>query len=284
MGEPWSIAGKVCLITGGTGGIGLATAQELARRGAEVVLVGRERARGEAAVATIRQETDGASVSFMGADLSSQADTRRFAEAFLARYGALHVLINNAGAMYGQRELSVDGIEMTFALNHLGYFLLTHLLLDRLKASAPARIVVVSSEAHQSASADFADAEPTSRFDGWKAYCRTKLANVLYTYELASRLQGTGVTVNAVHPGFVATDIGETHGFMKPFLWRFFTWFAHTPDIGARTVVDLAADPALDGVTGRYYEEEKEKRSSKASYDESAARDLWALSERLTGM
>ncbi len=284
MGDPWSIAGKVCLITGGTGGIGLAAARALAREGAELVLVGRERARGEAAVATIERETDGASVSFMSADLSSQADTRRFAEAFTARHPALHVLINNAGAMYGQRELSADGIEMTFALNHLGYFLLTHLLLDLLKASAPARIVVVASEAHQSAAADFTDVEAARRFDGWKAYCRTKLANLLFTYELARRLEGTGVTVNALHPGFVATDIGESHDFMKAFLWRFFTWFAHTPDIGARTVVDLATNPALAGVSGHFFEDGKERRSSEASYDQAAARDLWMLSERLTGI
>ena len=202
-----SMAGKVCLVTGATGGIGAVTALELARRGATVCIVGRSRTKCEATVEQMRQSSGNPAVEFLQADLSSQAEIRGLAEGFRGLHARLDVLVNNAGGMFLARQESVDGIEMTFALNHLAYFLLTNLLLDRLKSSAPARVVCVSSDAHRMPRRfNFADPEGRKRYGGMRAYSQSKLANVLFSVELARRLNGTGVTANALHPGFVATD------------------------------------------------------------------------------
>jgi len=276
--------GKVCLVTGATSGIGLVTARELARQGARVVLVGRNPARCEAAVAQIRIETGNAEVEALLADLSSQQQVRELARRFCESHPRLDVLVNNAGGMWMRRELTADGLEMTFAVNHLAYFLLTHLLLDVLKASAPARIVNVSSEAHRKAVLDFDDLMGERRYSGWRAYCRSKLANLLFTYELKRRLGGTGVTANAVHPGWVATGFAGNNG------WRGWVWrlaarcFALSPEHGARTIVYLASSPDLASFSGGYFIRERAVPSSPASYDNAAGRRLWEVSGALANL
>ena len=203
-----TMAGKFCLVTGGTAGIGFVTARELARRGAAVTIVGRDPARGASAVESIRAVAGSEAVDFVAADLSEQTQLRAFAAAFRERRPRLDVLVDNAGGMFGRRQTTAEGIERTFALNHLGYFLTTLLLLPSLQAAAPSRIVVVASEAHRGARLDFDDLQGEQLYSRWTAYRRSKLANLLFTYELARRLAGQGITANALHPGFVATDIG----------------------------------------------------------------------------
>jgi len=292
---------KVCLITGATAGIGLVTARELARLGATVVMVGRSRERGEAAVLAVRRETDHDSVEFLRADLSSQAEIRRLASEFLERHERLHVLVNNAGALFALRRESVDGLEMTFALNHMAYYLLTTLLLDTLKASAPARIINVSSHSHESIKA-FAFDDPQARsrrygqselasgaytfFMPWAhpayvQYAHSKLANLLFTYELAQRLAGTGVTVNALHPGFVATNFTAGNGSYGWFMRLWSRLLGLTPERGAETAIYLATSPEVEGVTGKYFVKQKPIESSPASRDSEAMRRLWRLSEEL---
>src|SRR5262245_17711398 len=200
-----NMQGKTCLVTGATSGIGLIAARELARRGARVIIVGRNPAKCNDVLAQIQAETGNAEVQALIADLSSQEQVRQLARQFLGRYPHLNVLVNNAGGMWLRRELTVDGLEMTFAVNHLAYFLLTHLLLDAIKSSDSARIVNVASGAHRRATIDFDDLMGERRYRGWQAYCRSKLANLLFTYELARRIEGTGLIANALHPGWVAT-------------------------------------------------------------------------------
>ena len=278
------MAGKTCLVTGGTGGIGLVTARELARMGAAVSIVGRDRARGEAALRSIRGSAADARVAFLPADLSDQADIRRLADAVLALHPRLDVLVNNAGGLFGRRRLSADGIEMTFALNHLGYFSLTTLLLPALTAAAPARIVSVASAAHKGVSLDFDDLQGEERYDRWLAYKRSKLANIMFTYELARRLEGRAITANCLHPGFVATDIGARHGFVPRILWSIGKLYAISPNEGARTSIFLASSPEVEGVTGRYFTKCRAKRSSDAAYDREASMRLWDVSANLTGL
>jgi NAD(P)-dependent dehydrogenase (short-subunit alcohol dehydrogenase family) len=274
--------GKTCLITGATSGIGLVTATELARQGAQVVMVGRNAARCEAALTQIRSVGSQAEAETLIADLSSLQQVRTLARQFQERHPRLDVLINNAGGVRFQRELSADGLEMTFALNHLAYFLLTHLLLDTLKASTPARIVNVSSDAHRGAAMDFEDLMGTGRYRGWRAYCRSKLANLLFTYELARWLNGSGVTVNAVHPGWVATGFAGNTGWRGRVLQFAARRFALSPEAGARTLIYLASAPEVTGVSGRYFVKERAVASSPESYDEAAAKRLWDISLELT--
>jgi NAD(P)-dependent dehydrogenase (short-subunit alcohol dehydrogenase family) len=259
--------GKVCLVTGATSGIGLVTAGALARQGAITILVARNAGRGAAVVERIRQATGNLQVEMLLADLSAQADIRRLAREFQSRYPRLDVLVNNAGALFSRRALSADGIEMTWALNHLAYVLLTALLLETLRASAPARIVNVSSDAHRRARLDFDDLQGQQRYGGWQAYARSKLANVLFTYELARRLAGTGVTANAVHPGFVATNFGRQNRSLTALLFR-----------ALQRAVALSPE---QGVTGQYFVKRRAVRSSPASYDVQAAQRLWRLSTEL---
>lgn len=274
--------GKVCLVTGATSGIGLVTARELARWGARLVLVGRNPARCDAAVAHIQAATGSREIEVLRADLSSQEAIRTLARQFLERHSRLDVLVNNAGGMWLRREVSVDGLEMTFAVNHLAYFLLTQLLLDAFKAAAPARVVNVASEAHRGAVLNFDDLQAERRYSGWRQYCRSKLMNLLFTYELARRIDGTAVTVNAMHPGWIATGFGGNNG------WRGYVWqavarcFARSPEEGARTVLYLASSPEVAGTSGRYFVRERAVASSPASYDEAAAKRLWQVSAEWT--
>lgn len=275
---------KICLITGATSGIGLATTTALANMGATTILAGRSEERCREAVARIKIETGNPNIDYLLADLSVQAQVRALAEEFKTRYDRLDVLVNNAGAIFFRREVSADGIEMTFAVNHLAYFLLTDLLLDTLKASAPARIVNVASNAHLGQRLDFDNLELEHGYNPGKAYGRSKLANLYFTYELARRLEGTGVTANAMHPGFVQTNMAANNGWLV----RLFLPLVHlkslTPEQGARTVVYLAASPEVEGVTGKYFVRERERASDPVSYDEAAAKRLWEVSEEMTGL
>jgi NAD(P)-dependent dehydrogenase (short-subunit alcohol dehydrogenase family) len=271
-------------VTGATSGIGLITAQALAQQGAIVVLVGRDPNRGAAAVERITRATGNDAISLVLADLSSQAQIVQLAQEFHDHFDRLDVLVNNAGALFARRKVSVDGIEMTLALNHLGYFLLTHLLLDTIKASANARIVNVASGAHRAGHIDFDDLQGERRYGGWRAYCQSKLANILFTYELAARLAGTGVTANVLHPGFVATNFGHNNG--GPFAWliRIAQVAALSPQQGADTVIHLAASPDVADFTGRYFIKKRAVQSSKESYDKSIGLRLWQVSENMLGL
>jgi len=273
------------MITGANAGIGKITALELAKQGAQVVMVARSQARGAEAQADVITASGNRDVHLLQADLSSQAEIRKLAAQFKRDFTRLDVLVNNAGAFFNRRQFSVDGFEMTFALNHLGYFLLTHLLLDALQASAPARIINVSSDAHRGAKIDFDDLQAERGYAGFRVYGISKLANVLFTYELARRLEGTGVTANALHPGFVATNFGRNNGFVVDKLFGLLgRFFAKSPQEGAETSIYLAASPAVAGVTGQYFVDKKAVKSSPASYDADAARRLWEISEELVGL
>ena len=276
---------KVVLITGATNGIGKAAALALAKQGATVVIVGRSAAKTEETAAEIRQQS-GVTVDSFLADLSSMAEVRRLAGEFQQRYSRLDVLVNNAGAFYAKREVSVDGYEMTFALNHLSYFLLTNLLLDLLKASAPSRIVNVSSDAHRGAKINLEDLQLETGYSAMgPAYGRSKLANILFSYELARRLDGTGVTVNALHPGLVATGFAANNAGLVMQMFRLVTrLFGKTPEQGAETIVHLASSPEVEGVTGKYWSQRKAVDSSEVSYNVDDQKRLWEMSAEMTGL
>ncbi|MFQ5846092.1 MAG: SDR family oxidoreductase [Candidatus Methylomirabilales bacterium] len=277
-----TMAGKTCMVTGANAGIGKATALGLAQMGATVVMVCRSRERGEAALAEITRESGNDAVSLLLADLSSLAAIRHLAEAFKAKYPTLHVLINNAGIIPRKRTVTVDGLETQFAVNHLAYFLLTNLLLDRLKASAPARIVNVSSQVHNGASIDFGDLQSEQSYRPTRVYAWTKLANVLFTYELARKLEGTGLTANCLHPGSVATNLLADY---LPGPLGFITKIVGvSPEKGARTSLYLATSAEVEGVTGKYFVNQQEAQSSNLSYDKSLASRLWQVSAELTGL
>jgi retinol dehydrogenase 12 len=301
-----SMGGKTCLVTGATAGIGAVTARELARLGATVILVGRDQGRGESTVEKIRRETDNPNVEFQRADLSSQREIRRLAREFLEKHDCLHVLVNNAGAFFAHRRESADGIEMTLALNHIAPFLLTSLVVDRLKASAPARVVNVSSDEHEAVSSfNFDDPQAATsrgtgaygqselksllftlflpmRHPGLVRYGETKLANLLFTFELARRLEGTAVTANALHPGLVASQFSEGNGVFGWFMRRWMPLLGKSPEVGADTSIFLACSPEVENVSGRYFVKRTPVPSSPASLDVESARRLWELSEELT--
>ena len=277
------MGGKVALVTGGTSGIGKATAMALSAMGADVVVVGRDRERGERAVEEIRAQTGGR-VDLALADLSSQAEVRALAEEFKRRYDRLDVLVNSAGLVQSTRTETVDGLESTFAVNHLAPFLLTNLLLDRLKQSAPSRVVTVSSEAEWWRDIDFDDLQSKKNYSGFPVYGMTKLANIMFTYELAERLEGTGVTATCMHPGAVNTRFGTNNWGPMTILFRLFKPLMRTPDQGADTVIWLAASPEVEGVSGRYYSDRKPLEPKKIANDPAARRRLWEESERLTGL
>jgi NAD(P)-dependent dehydrogenase (short-subunit alcohol dehydrogenase family) len=278
------MTGRTCLITGASSGIGRATAIELARMGATLVLVCRDRSRGEAALAEVQRNARGGGAQLMLADLASQESIRALAREYLATQRPLHVLINNAGVVNTRRSLTIDGIETVFAVNHLAYFLLTHLLLERLRASTPARIVNVASEAHKFGALDFDDLGGERRYRPMRIYGQSKLANILFTYELARRLDGTGVTVNCLHPGAVATGLGFNNGVVAKAIISLLRPFIRTAEDGARTSIFLASSPAVEGVSGKYFVDCRERRSSPASNDQDAARRLWEVSAQLTGI
>ncbi len=272
------LTGRVCVVTGANRGIGRATAQGLARLGAKVILVCRRKHDGEEVAREIGARHS-VIPDVVAADLSSQASIRMAAADLQSRYPRLHVLVNNAGVIPSKREVTPDGIEMQFAVNHLAYFLLTSLILPQLKAGAPSRVINVSSGAHSNANVDFDDLQAERGYDAKQVYSRSKLANILFTYELARRLRGTGVAANALNPGVVATRmLADYMGTAST------STFGASPEEGAATSVYLASSPEVEGVTGKYFERKRARRSSRESYDEAAARRLWEISERMTAL
>lgn len=277
------LTGRVCVVTGATRGIGRATAIGLAKRGATLVLVCRRPEEG----AAVAHEATGAGAPMAQvvlADLASQAAIRAAAAEIMSRHSQLHVLVNNAGVILRSRQTTVDGFEMQFAVNHLAYFLLTNLLLDPLKKGAPSRIVNVSSGAHQGGRIDFDALQSERRYGPIRVYSMTKLANLHFTYELARRLEGTGVTVNAVHPGVVSTRLLASYLDLPLVGGTIARAFGSKPEKGAETSIHLAASPAVSGITGGYFVGGQQSRSSPASYDEATARRLWNVSAELTGL
>lgn len=279
-----SLNGKICMVTGATSGIGKVTARELAQMGATVIIVGRNPEKSENAVKQIRRETGNPAVEFMLADLSSQKEIRQLVQDFKKRYDRLHVLVNNAGSIFLARRESVDGIEMTFALNHLGYFLLTNLLIDALQASAPSRIINVSALLHKWAKINFDDLQNREMYIGVRAYPQSKLCNLYFTYELARRMEGTGVTANALHPGVVATNLGVNDNRFGRVMRRLINFALINPEEGAQTIIYLAASPDAQTVTGKYFVKQKAVSSSQASYNQAVASRLWCVSAELTGL
>jgi len=280
-----SMAGKFVLITGGTGGIGKATAMGLAALGARVAITGRDIGRAESAAVDIRRATANPDVDAFAADLSSQAEVRRLATMVLDANTRLDVLVNNVGGSWATRHVTVDGLEHTFAVNHLAAFLLTSLLLNRLKASAPARIVNVSSNAQSLGTIDFDDLQGEHNYSEQKAYPQSKLATVMFTYELARRLAGTGVTATVLHPGVARTGFGaEDPSRIFRLIVPFVKPFMKTPEQGAVTSIELASSPTVEGVTGTYFANGRPKGSNRASYDQTAAARLWQVSADLVGL
>jgi NAD(P)-dependent dehydrogenase (short-subunit alcohol dehydrogenase family) len=274
------ISGKVCIITGSSSGIGMYTAIGLAKMGATVVMVCRDQSRGEAAREEVVRLSGSKkeNVDLMLADLSSLDSVRELASGFLQRYKNLHVLINNAGLILSKRSVTKDGLETTFEVNYLSHFLLTNLLLGMLKASAPSRIINVSSNAQARGHMNFEDLQGERKYSMFGAYSQSKLAQVLFTYELARRLQGTGVTVNCVHPGLVNSNWGRKSAGALSFGLRFAGPFSISPEKGADTPIYLASSPVLAGVTGKYFTKRKAVPSSEESYSEAEAQRLWQVS------
>jgi retinol dehydrogenase 14 len=278
------MTGRTVLVTGATGGIGKATASGLAALGAHLAITGRDPGRAEAAAREIRA-AGGGRVDVFVADLSSQSEVRRLAAEVLQRLPRLDVLVNNVGGYWNTRHVTADGLERTFALNHLAPFLLTDLLLDRLIQSSPARVVTVASHAHRMGRIDFDDLQGERSYSGSRAYDQSKVANVLFAYELARRLRGTRVTSNAVHPGMVDTSFGaEDHGGTQRLLVPFIRPFMKSPARGAATSIHVASDPDLEQVTGRYFANSTPKKSSEASYDQAVAARLWQVSSDPVGL
>jgi NAD(P)-dependent dehydrogenase (short-subunit alcohol dehydrogenase family) len=277
--------GKTVVITGATSGLGRLAAVRLAEMGARIVIVGRDRGRVFASLQEVSRAGQGISHAAYVADMSLIADVKRVGAEIAAAEARIDVLINNAGAIFASRQVTTEGLELTFALNHMGYFVLTQCLLDRLRASAPARIVNTASGAHFGHHIDFDDLEMARGYRARTAYGRSKLANVLFTRELARRLAGTGVTANCLHPGFVATNFG--HNNRGPFgvaVRIAMRLFAGKPQPGAATIVYLASDPAVAEVSGEYFYECRTARPSQEARDEATARRLWEESERIAGL
>src|SRR3981081_27058 len=279
------MVGRTVLVTGGTGGIGKATAIGLATMGARVGITGRNLARAEQAAADIRAASGNTAGDAFAGDMSSQAEVRRLAIAVLDAYPRLHVLVNNVGGFWAHRHWTADGLESTFALNHIAPFLLTNLLLERLKASAPARVVTVSSGAQSMGRIDFDDLQGARNYSGQRAYNQSKLANVMFTNELARRLEGTGVTANALHPGVVRSNFGAEDQA------RWFAVMSHvilpllkTPAQGAQTSIYLASSTEIDGVTGQFFANRKSKRPNKVAFDTEMTAKLWNVSAALVGL
>jgi NAD(P)-dependent dehydrogenase (short-subunit alcohol dehydrogenase family) len=272
---------KICLVTGANSGIGKVTANALAAGGATVIMACRNRDKGQAARAEIVRETRNENVDLMIADFSDLSQIRRLAADVKTKYPRLHTLVNNAGSHYSKKTGSADGYEATFAVNHLGYFQLTVELLQLLKSSAPARIVNVASGAHWNAHINFDDLNMENGYSGWRAYAQSKLANVLFTYELARRLEGTGVTANCMHPGVVGTSLFNHVGGFAGKVVRLFTPFMRTPEKGADTIIWLASSPEVEGITGKYFVDRKKRATNPESDDTTVAARLWEISERM---
>ncbi len=273
---------KTAIVTGSTNGIGLITARELAKQGMNVVIVSRSQERCKLIVSQIIKETGNSNVEFIASDLSVMANVRQVAHEFMKRHNRLDILVNNAGAIFFQRLVSQDGYEMTFALNYLSYFLLTVLLLDTLKSSAPSRIINVSSDAHQGGKINFDDLMFTDNFSGFGAYSASKLANILFTYQLDEYLSGTQVTTNALHPGFVSTGFAKNNSGLIKLGMGITSLFARKPEKGAETSIFLASSSEVEGVSGKYFSDCKEIKSSTLSYDKLTQKRLWEKSLELT--
>ncbi|XP_048339951.1 retinol dehydrogenase 12 [Sphaerodactylus townsendi] len=269
--------GKVAVITGANTGIGKETAKDLARRGARVILACRDMVKGEAAACEIRTMTGNQQVIAKKLDLADTKSIQEFAENFLKEEKELHILINNAGVIMCSYSKTVDGFEMQFGVNHLGHFLLTFLLLERLKQSSPARIVNVSSLAHRIGKISFHDLQSEKSYNWGQAYCQSKLANIHFTMELARRLQGTGVTVNAVHPGSVLTELPRQTSTIYT-IWRNIPFFLKTPEEGAQTSVYCAVAEELESVSGKYFSDCKPAYVSAQGRDEKTSKKLWKIS------
>jgi len=278
------LAQRVCIVTGASSGIGKETSKKLARLGATVVMVCRNQKRGERAMSEIKSASKNAEVELLLANFASLDSVRALAREFLEKHDSLHVLVNNAGGVYATRSVTADGFETTFQVDYLSHFLLTNLLLDVLEKSAPSRIINVSSTSHYGGHLNFDDLQMKKGYGVMKAYSQAKLAQVLFTYELSRRLEGTGVMVNALHPGAAATNIWKSPMGPFSFLGNVSRLFLISPERGAETPTYLASSPEVEGVTGKYYDHMREKQSSAESYDEPAARRLWNESEKMAGL
>ncbi len=277
--------GKIVVITGATSGIGQVAAENLAGMGARLVLVARDKARGEAALARLRQAGPGPIHTIHYADLSRIAEMKRVAAEIAAAEPRIDVLINNAGALFSSRQVTADGLEFTFATNHMAYFVLTHGLRPNLLAAAPtARVINTASDAHKGNVLDFSDLQSTKSYSGFKVYGRSKLANILYTRELARRWAGTGVTANTLHPGFVATRFGDESGGMLSFGVRIAKSFAISPEKGAETIVYLASSDEVANISGKYFYKCRVATPTKEAQDDEAAKRLWVETEKLAGV
>jgi NAD(P)-dependent dehydrogenase (short-subunit alcohol dehydrogenase family) len=276
---------KICLITGATSGIGKATALKLAELGASLILISRDASKGQIVCDQIKKETNNKKIIFYKLDLSLMKDVKETTQKIKSDFDHIDILINNAGARYLEHFVTTEGIEQTFAVNYLSHFLLTNLLVDRLKDSSSARIINISSGAHFSGDGIIENITSPKEYDGRKQYANSKLANVLFTYELARKLENTNITVNAVDPGGVATNFARNNGLIS--------WFKHrvyylmkgnllTPEQGCETVIYLATSPEVEGITGKYFNDKKETKSSSISYDSNIAKKLWESSEKIT--
>ena len=276
--------GKTVVITGATSGIGQVAAERLAAMGARLILVARDKARGEAELARLRLLSSGGEHSIHYADLSRLSEVKRVAAEIAAAEPRIDVLINNAGALFGSRQVTADGLELTFATNHISYFVLTHGLRERLRSSAPARVVNVASDAHKGEKLDFNDLQSAGNYRGLHVYGRSKLCNILFTRELARRWEGSGVTANSLHPGFVSTRFGDQSGGMLSFLVRAAKTFAISPEKGAETIIYLASSDVVANSNGLYYYKCQPATPTKEARDDDAARRLWQESEKLAGI
>jgi NAD(P)-dependent dehydrogenase (short-subunit alcohol dehydrogenase family) len=279
-----NIRGKVVVITGATSGIGRIAAEALAAMGARIVLVARDKGRAEATLARLKERGPDVAHRAHFADLSRLAEVRRVGAEIVAAEPRVDVLINNAGNIFGTRGVAEDGLERTFATNHMAYFVLTDALHERLAAAAPARVVNTASDAHRGQLIDFDDLQMARGYTGPGAYGRSKLCNILFTRELARRLEPSGVTANCLHPGFVATNLGQRHRSVFGLVMRTAMLFAGSPESGAETIAHLASSPEVAGVTGGYFESGRLAKPSRAAEDDEVARRLWAESARLAGM
>jgi NAD(P)-dependent dehydrogenase (short-subunit alcohol dehydrogenase family) len=279
-----SMQGKVVVITGATSGIGQVAAEQLASMGARMVLVARDPERGEAALVRLRERSTEVAHSIHYADLSRLAEVKRVAKEIAAEQSRIDVLINNAGALFNARHVTKDGLELTFATNHMSYFLLTQGLRERLLASAPARVINTASDAHKSATLDFGDLQSAQGFSGFKVYGRSKLCNILFTRELAHRLAGSGVTANCLHPGFVASRFGDLSGGLGAYVVRIAKLMAISPEKGAETIVYLACSDEVSKTSGEYFYRCHPATPAKAALDDASARQLWTESARLAGI